>query len=154
MPKIKPTPFKLKLFSRIWGPYLGANIRVSKMTHDFREMETRMKLRWFNRSWVGTHYGGSIFSMTDPFYMFMLINILGGDYMVWDKSACIEFKKPGTTEVIASFQLSEERIKEIIEKTKTGDPYFAEFHVNVMDTNQEVVASVDKIVYVRRKRGK
>ena len=122
------------------------------MTPDFRELETRMKLRWFNRNWVGTHYGGSMFSMTDPFYMFMLINILGGDYMVWDKSACIEFIKPGTTEMIANFQIPEERIKEIIEKTKTGDPYFAKFHVNVVDTNQEVVASVSKIVYVKKKK--
>lgn len=124
------------------------------MTPDFHELETRMKLSWFNRNWVGTHYGGSLFSMTDGFFAFMLMNILGRDYLVWDKSACIEFKKPGTTEMIANFQIPEERIEEIIENTKMGDPYYAEFQVDVMDTNQEVVASVDKTVYVRKKEAK
>ena len=154
MPKVKPDPQKFLLWARFWPPFLGANICVAKVTPDYCELETRMKLSWFNRNWVGTHYGGSIFSMTDPFYMFMLINVLGGDYLVWDKSSCIEFKKPGTTELSAKFHLSEERIKEIIDKTKDGSPYFAEFRVEVLDTNEEVVATADKTVYVRKKKGR
>ncbi len=144
-----------KLFlSRFWPPFLGANIRVTKLTPDYREMETRMKLTRLNRNWVGTHYGGSIFSMTDPFYMFMLINLLGSDYMVWDKSASIEFKKPGKTEMIANFSVSDEKLEQIIENTKDGSPYFTEFCVEVLDTDNEVVASVDKTIYVRKKKGK
>ena len=113
-----------------------------------------MKLTRLNRNWVGTHYGGSIFSMTDPFYMFMLINLLGSDYMVWDKSASIEFKKPGKTEMIANFSVSDKKLEQIIENTKDGSPYFTEFCVEVLDTDNEVVASVDKTIYVRKKKGK
>ena len=70
---------------------MGAGIRVTKVAPDFREMEVKMKLKWYNKNYVGSHYGGSMFSMTDPFYMLMLIQILGKDYLVWDKSARIEF---------------------------------------------------------------
>ncbi len=140
--------------SRFWPPFLGANIRITKLTPDYRELETRMKLTRLNRNWVGTHYGGSIFSMTDPFYMFMLIHLLGSDYMVWDKSASIKFKKPGKTEMIANFSISDEKLEQIIENTKDGSPYFTEFCVDVLDTDNEVVASVDKTIYVRKKKGK
>lgn len=32
-------------------------------------------------------------SMTDPFYVVMLIEKLGGNFIVWDKSSCIWPKK-------------------------------------------------------------
>ena len=152
MPKVN-APWKFLFLSRFWPPFLGANIRVTKLTSDYRELETRMKLTRLNRNWVGTHYGGSIFSMTDPFYMVMLINILGSDYMVWDKSSSIEFKKPGKTEMIANFSISDKKLEEIIENTKDGSPYFAEFCVDVLNTDNEVVANVNKKVYVRKKIG-
>jgi hypothetical protein len=114
-------------------------------------MEVKMRLKWYNKNYVGTHYGGGIYSMTDPFYMLMLIQILGKDYLVWDKAACIEFLKPGKTELCAKFHVSDEVLEEIIEKTRDGSPYLAEFGVDVKDTSGEVIAKVDKTVYIRRK---
>ena len=83
--------------------------------------------------------------------MVMLINILGGKYVVWDKSTRIEFLKPGKTTVTAKFHVSDERLAEIIERTKDGQPFLTEFHVDVKDADQEVVASVDKTLYIRKK---
>lgn len=125
---------------------------MTKITPDFREMEVKMKLKWYNKNYVGTHYGGSIYSMTDPFYMLMLIQVLGKDYLVWDKAAHIEFLKPGKTELCVKFHISDEVLEEIIEKTRDGSRYFAEFGVDVTDTSGEVIAKVDKTVYVRRKK--
>ena len=143
----------LKLWSRcVFGPFIGAGIRVTKATPDFCRMEVRMKLKWYNKNYVGTHYGGSMFSMTDPFYMLMLIQVLGKDYLVWDKSAKIEFLKPGKTELCTKFVLTDEIIADIISKTKDGNPYFAEFSVDVTDTEGAVVARADKIVYIRKKK--
>ena len=141
-----------QLWSRFYVPFVGAGIRVTKVTPDFRKMEVKMKLKWYNKNYVGTHYGGSIYSMTDPFYMVMLIQILGKDYLVWDKSACIEFLKPGKTELCAKFHVSDELLEEIISKTKDGSRYFAEFDIDVTDASGEVIAKVDKTVYVRRKK--
>ena len=110
-----------------------------------------MKLKWYNKNYVGTHYGGSIYSMTDPFYMLMLIQILGKDYLVWDRAARIEFLKPGKTELCVKFHVSDEVLEEIVKKTRDGSRYFAEFGVDVTDTSGEVIAKVDKTVYIRRK---
>ena len=71
----------------MYAPFVGAGFRVTKVSPDFREVEVRMKLKWYNKNYVGTHYGGSIYSMADPFYMVMLIEILGKEYQVWDRKA-------------------------------------------------------------------
>ena len=90
------------MLSRLYLPFLGAGIKVTKITPDYREVETRMKLRWYNKNLVGTHYGGSLYSMADPFYMVMLVANLGDKHFVWDKSSSIEFISPGKGEVRAS----------------------------------------------------
>ena len=100
--------------SRFYAPFVGAGICVTKVTPDFREIEVKMKLKWYNKNYVGTHYGGSIYSMTDPFYMVMLIQILGKNYVVWDRAAQIEFLKPGKTELCAKFSITDEILEDII----------------------------------------
>ena len=136
----------------MYAPFVGAGIRVTKFSPNLREMEVKMKLRWYNKNYVGTHYGGSIFSMTDPFYMFMLIQNLGKEYMVWDKASRIQFLKPGKTELSAKYHLSNQLIEDIISKTKDGSPYFAEFGIDVTDTSEQVIARVDKTVYIRKRK--
>ena len=113
-----------------------------------------MKLRWYNKNYVGTHYGGSIYSMADPFYMVMLIEILGKDYTVWDRKATIEFLKPGKSELCAKFHVSDEDLQNILSKTEDDDRHLAEFVVNVTDEVGEVVAKVDKTIYVKKKQPK
>lgn len=90
--------------------------------------------------------------MTDPFYMFMLINILGNDYIVWDKGAHIDFVRPGKSHVYAEFKITDEILEDIREKTKEGRKYIFELPVDVVDTQGELVASVKKTLYVREKR--
>ena len=74
---------KLQRWVNLYPPYLGAAVRVTHISDDFRNVEVEMPLRFYNRNYVGTHFGGSLYSMCDPFYMLMLINILGPDYIVW-----------------------------------------------------------------------
>src|SRR5579862_4769915 len=104
----------------IWPPFFGAGIRV-KWSTDHKAVDVEMKLRFWNRNYVGTHYGGSLYSMADPFYMLMLIENLGRDYIVWDKSASIRFRKPGRGKMRASFRLSEEQIESIRRQLQSQD---------------------------------
>ena len=138
----------------MYAPFVGAGIRLTKVSPDFREMEVTMKLKWYNKNYVGTHYGGSIYSMADPFYMVMLIEILGKEYQVWDRKATVEFLKPGKTELCAKFHVSDEVFQDILSKTKDGSPYFANFGVDVTDTAGEVIAKVDKTIYIKKKQPK
>ncbi len=103
----------------IWPPFLGAGIRVRWRSN--RDVDVEMKLRFFNRNYVGTHYGGSLYSMTDPFYMLMLMENLGRDYIVWDKAASIRFRKPGKGRVRAEFRLIDAQLDEIREKLKVQE---------------------------------
>jgi glyoxylase I family protein len=112
-----------------------------------------MKLRPWNRNYVGTHFGGSLYSMTDPFYMLMLIHNLGPDYIVWDKAATIRFRKPGRGTVRAEFRLSEGQVQEICDKLKTQEKLEPVFTIEVKDKEGVVVAEVEKLIYVRRRSG-
>jgi hypothetical protein len=85
---------KLRRRINFYPPYLGAGVRVTHIADDFRHIEVEMPLRFYNRNYFGTHFGGSLYSMCDPFYVLMLANILGPDYIVWDKAANIRFKSP------------------------------------------------------------
>lgn len=142
---------KLKRFVNFYPPYLGAAVRVTRVSDDFRDVEVQMPLRFYNRNYVGTHFGGSLYSMVDPFYMLMLVNILGPDYIVWDKAATIRFKKPGKGLMKASFHLSEEQIAEIRRAADTQPKVEPQFQVIIKDEEGNVVAEVDKLLYVRKK---
>jgi acyl-coenzyme A thioesterase PaaI-like protein len=134
-----------------WPPFLGAGIRVRSFADDFREAVVELKLGRFNRNYVGTHFGGSLYAMTDPFFMVMLLHNLGGDYLVWDKLGSIEYVAPGRGTVSAHFRLSEERIADIKAQAAGGEKIFPEFEVDVTDESGAIVAKVRKILYVRLK---
>ena len=136
----------------LWPPFLGAGIRVRHIGADFREVVVSMKLRWYNRNYVGTHFGGSLAAMTDPFYMLMLIHILGNEYTVWDKTSTMDFIAPGRGTVTARFRLNDDQIAEIKNKTADGNAYFPALSVDIVNESEEVVARVEKKLYVRKKQ--
>lgn len=142
----------LRRLLTLYPPYLGAGIRVTHIAPDFRSAMVEMRQRWYNRNYVGTHFGGSLYSMVDPMYMLLLMRRLGSGYLVWDKSASIEFVRPGRGTVTARFEMSDERLKEIQAATASGDKYLPTWDVEVVDSEGEVVARVHKVLYVRRKR--
>jgi acyl-coenzyme A thioesterase PaaI-like protein len=134
----------------LYPPYLGAGVRV-RIAPDFRTFEVRMKLRWWNRNYVGTHFGGSLYTMCDPFFMLILMEHLGRGYVVWDKAATIRFRRPGRGTVRATFHIPEERIAEIRAAADREGRIEPVFQVEVVDERGEVVAEVEKLLYVRRK---
>ena len=137
----------------LWPPLFFSGIKVTYLAQDYQELRVTLKLRWYNRNYVGTHFGGSLYSMTDPFYMLMLMNNLGRDYIVWDKSATIDFLRPGKGRVFAEFELTQAMIDEVKAATAGGEKYLPTWEVTVRDDAGEAVARVEKVLYVRRKAG-
>jgi hypothetical protein len=133
----------------LYPPYVGAGVRV-KTSPDLRTFEVRMRLRWWNRNFVGTHFGGSLYTMCDPFFMLILIGALGRGYVVWDKAATIRFRRPGRGTVHATFHVPQEKVDEIRAAADAGGKVEPVFRVDVMDEAGEVVAEVEKLLYVRR----
>lgn len=121
------------------------------MDRNWEQIAVEMKLRFYNSNYVGTHYGGSLYSMADPFFMVMLMNRLGRDYIVWDKAATIRFKRPGRGTVTALFRIAEDQLAEIRNALTSDEKIERTFSVNITDKAGGIVAEVDKLIYIRRK---
>ncbi len=144
----------LKNIARImnfYPPYLGAGVRVKLTDEERRIFRVTMPLNLFNKNYVGVHFGGSLYSMVDPFFMLILMNKLGRDYIVWDKKAEINFKRPGKGKVWASFEISEERVLEIKKEVNLKGKLEPIFEVDIKDEENRTVASVKKTLWVKKK---
>jgi acyl-coenzyme A thioesterase PaaI-like protein len=132
-----------------YPPFVGAGIRSHPV--DERTVEVEMKLTAFNRNLVGVHFGGSLYAMCDPWFMLILMRLLGADYIVWDKAASIQFRKPGRGTVKARFHISQEQVEQIRSDVERDGKIERTFSVDVTDEQAQVIAHVEKLLYVRRK---
>ena len=139
-------------FIRFYPPYLGSGIAVDRFDDTINSITIRMKLHFWNRNYVGTHFGGSLYSMCDPWYMFILIHHLGPKYVVWDKSANIDFVSPGKGTMYATFEISPQKIIELQDLVKDGEKHLPVFTTQVIDSQGTIVANIEKTVYIRKKK--
>lgn len=137
-----------------WPPYLGSGIRVTRLAFEEGVVEVELKLRWWNRNYVGTQYGGSLYSMCDPFYMLILMERLEGRFVVWDKAASIRFRRPGRGRVRARFEIPAEKIEEIRDTAIREGKAEPVFVTQVIDDDGQVIAEVEKLVHVKKERKK
>ena len=149
-------PESLKSKFLRWGfnlfpAYCATGARIIYISHDFREVVVRLPLSWQTRNYVGTIFGGSMYAAVDPVYMLMLIKNLGPGFVVWDKSACINFKKPGRTALFARFKLDGGELDTIRTELEHARHMDRTYHVDLADEEGIVHASVEKVVYIRRK---
>lgn len=144
--------FKYKKLLNLYPPFIGAGIRIKAYNAKGTSYLVEMKLRWYNRNVYGTHFGGSLYAMCDPFFVFAAYAYFGDEYILWDKSAAIEFKRPGKGTVQALFEISDERLMEMKSVVdKEGKKTF-HFSAEVMDGDNNVVAEVKKEIYIRKKK--
>ena len=142
---------RLRWMMNIWFPFLFSGIRVAKFSEDFRYVKVELRSRWYNKNYVGTHFGGSLFAMTDPFWMIMILRTIGKEYVVWDKAADIEFIKPGRGLVTAEFRLEDAVLDELRAAAAGNEKVLRWFDIPVMDSQGDLVAKVRKQIYVRLK---
>lgn len=147
-PLLQKTFYKL---INIYPPLMGAGIRVVHTAPDYRTVRVEMKLRWYNRNAVGTHFGGSLYAMCDPFFMLLMMHHMGNDYVIWDKAANIQFIRPGRGTVHADFHLPADIVEGIRVRADRGEKVEPIFKVDVVDEEDQVVAHVEKLLYVRKK---
>jgi len=141
----------LFLLWNLWPPFWGAGIAIDTLSPDLKFVRMRLKRRPWTRNIAGTQFGGSIYAMTDPIYMVMLLNQLGRDYIVWDKAATIRFRKPGRTDLFAEFAITDEDVA-AIKATLTSEAKLDwQRAVQVKDKHGELIAEIDKVIHVRRK---
>ena len=135
----------------LWPPFRGAGIRVRDIAPDFRTATVELHARLLNRNYVGTHFGGSLYAMTDPFFMVMMMNILGRDYIVWDKAGTVRYLKPAKGTVTAHFRIEENVVEQARQATAGGEKFEPTFRVEIVDAEGVVVADVEKTLHIRKK---
>ncbi|GGZ54863.1 DUF4442 domain-containing protein [Lysobacter xinjiangensis] len=138
----------------LWPPFLAAGIHVTHLAEDWRHARVELRMRPWNRNAVGTHFGGSLFAMTDPFWMLLVMRSIGRDYFVWDRAGAIDFLRPGRGVVHADFRLDDATLEDIRAQTADGAKHLRWFETPVIDANGETVAKVRKQLYVKRKPGR
>lgn len=148
--KLRFPPGALRFGMNLWPPFMGAGIHVMTIAPDYRRVVVRLRHGLLNRNYFGTQYGGSLFSMTDPFYAVMLLHNLPRGYRVWDRAARIKFRTPGRTDVFATFELTDAMIAEVLAATADGAKYEPTWPVHIVDTKGSIVATVEKTLYIRR----
>jgi acyl-coenzyme A thioesterase PaaI-like protein len=143
--------WRFRFFMNLYPMYFGTGGKITFLSSDWREVRVRLRRSLWTYNYVGTIFGGSMFSASDPFYMLMLFHNLGKHYVVWDKSASIRFKKPGKTTLYAHFELDEKTIAEIKEKAAYSGETDWQFIIQWKDKSGKVHAEIERTVYVADK---
>lgn len=139
----------------LYPPYLGAGVVCTEVAPDFTRAVVELRMHGWNRNYVGTHFGGNLYTMADPFHMLLLMRRLGPGFIVWDKAATIRFKRPGKGTVRAVFEITPDDEARIHAAFDDGARSIDEvWSVQIVDADGTVVAEVDKTIYVKKKPAK
>ena len=125
--------------------------RVEFIAGDFKELHVSIKLNIRTRNRVGTVYGGSIYSSVDPYFMLLFMEILGRDYVVWDKGASMKFVRPIVDKVKCRFLINDELVAEVKQKIAENGEYTFDLPLKYEDDNGTVYATFTKQVYAAGK---
>ena len=135
-----------------WYPmYFGTGGKILFWALDSSEVHLRLRLNIWTYNYVGTIFGGSFFSSADPFYMLMMIRSLGSNYVVWDKSASIKFKRPGKSSLFANLQITEADLKEIKDTVAQAGETTRTFVIQWKDKAGVVHAEIERLCYIADK---
>ena len=132
--------------------YRRSTGRLTEVSKGLLKVKIRIPLSYKNRNYVGTIYGGSLYSATDPIYMVQLINILGNDYVVWDKSAEIKYKRPAKKVAFAIFEFTNQEIENIKERVSKEKEIDLIKSLNITGPNDEVYCELSKVLYIADKK--
>jgi hypothetical protein len=145
----KSTLFKI-LFN--YSPmYKRTNARLISVSEDLHKVKIKISLNYKNKNYMGTMFGGSMLSATDPIYMIQLLQILGDDYVVWDKATNIRFKKPANQHSYALFAFTSDEIIQIKEDVATKNEIDLLKTLTIESNSNQIFAVVEKTIYISTK---
>ena len=135
-----------------WSPmYRRTTARLTEVSDDLHYVKIRLKLNYKNRNYAGSMFGGSMLSATDPIYMIQLIQILGDDFVVWDKAVTAKYKRPGKSTIYGEFIFTEEEIEALKNQLKTEQQVDIIKTMQLVNTKAEVIAEFSKTLYIAQK---
>lgn len=134
-----------------WPPFLGSGISFRVIEQNPLAFKVRLRFSFYNKNYVGVQYGGSLYSMCDPWFMLILMDALGKDFIVWDKAASIKFLKPGKSAVNAVFKIDPAKIESIRLDALSHGKTEPVLEVSIFDEHNQEIARVTKTLWVKPK---
>ena len=132
--------------------YRRTTAKVIYISEDFKEIKIKLPFSYKNANYVNTIFGGSMFSAVDPFPMTQLMNLIGDEYVVWDKAAEIFFRRPAKEDLFADFIYTDEEIDEIKKKAQEQDEFEIIKSTKLTNKDKSIVyCEVRKRVYIADK---
>lgn len=131
--------------------YRRSTAKILFVSDDLHKVKVKIPLSWKNKNYVGSIFGGSLFSATDPIYMIQLIQILGKDYVVWDKSTTIKFRRPAYSSAYAEFVFSEDEIEKIKQEVADKKQLNYTKFLKITDADKNLFVELEKTLYIADK---
>jgi acyl-coenzyme A thioesterase PaaI-like protein len=136
-----------------WYPaYRRSGARVTYIAEDLREIGIRLPLNRATRNLHGTIYGGAIYSAVDPLHAVIIASHLGPDFHVWMKSASIDFRRPGRSDLFAKVRVHPHEIEEMRAALARTSKIDRQFQVALTDAKGETCSHVTLTVHVRHRQ--
>ena len=92
-----------------------------------------------------------MYAAVDPVYMIMFLHLLGREYIVWDKSATIRFRRPARTTLSARFVVGEREVEEIRDELRKREKLDRVYNTELVDEQGTCCATVEKVLHFSRK---
>ena len=133
--------------------YRRSTGRIIAVSDDLLKVVVKVPISYKNKNYVNSIFGGSLFSSVDPIPMVQLINLIGDDYVVWDKSAEIKFKRPAKEHVYADFTYSTQELEEIKKRVSEENEINIEKITLLTNKDKSITyCEVRKTIYVADKQ--
>jgi acyl-coenzyme A thioesterase PaaI-like protein len=143
--------WRFRTFMNWYPMFFGTGGKILFWSGDWREVHLRLRRNIWTYNYVGTIFGGSLFSAADPFYMLMLYHVLGRDFVVWDKAASIRFRRPGRSTLYARYELTNELTDGIRADVAINGQTERVLAIDWVDAEGVVHAQIERTVYVADK---
>jgi hypothetical protein len=145
-------PKVLKIGFNLSPMYRRTSAKVIYISEDFLKIQIKLPFSYKNANYVNTIFGGSMFSAVDPFPMTQLMNLIGDEYVVWDKAAEIFFRRPAKEDLYADFIYTIKELDEIKQKAKEQNEFEIVKITKLTNKSKSIVyCEVRKIVYIANK---
>lgn len=145
--------------SRLWRwggnsfpAYRRTGARITYVAPNFQEVRIQIPSNWATRNHMGITWGGGLYASLDPIYGVMLYKILGRKYRVVDKSAQIDFMRPGKSTLFACFRISTQEVTDITQALKASGKLQRRYTIELCDGQGVVHVSYEKVLCISPQR--
>ena len=131
--------------------YRRTTARIVEVSEDLHYVKIKIPHNYKNKNYVGSIFGGSMQSATDPIYMIQLINILDDNYIVWDKAASIKYRRPARESIFGEFIFTKDEINSIKKAVSEKKEMDIIKKLNLVNHDRKVFAKIEKTLYIADK---